>query len=261
MTSLVLHTHTGLGDHFITNGMVHTFAERYDKVYLVHLSMFSETMNCLYNDYSNITPVAFPDLDINLYQRDKVVALAKETNSELISIGDPYLSYPRRLVLDRDGNPTFINTAINFDRQFYELAGLHFSTRYTNCKLPQKTNRSNELLMDLTGGKKFKLVHNTSSQTTTGYPIEINFESTNEEHLLIEVKPGITNNVLDFVDLVYNAEEIHTVGSFFHSMVDCITQKTAAKLVFHNIMMKHETQVNCFWNNHRWMIIDYDRKY
>ena len=261
MNSLVIHTHTGLGDHLITNGMVHSFAERYDKVYVIHLNMFKESVQALYNGYSNIETVAFEDKDINLYQRDKIAELAKNTNSELVSIADPYLFYPRRLVLDKNGNLIRVNTAVNFDRQFYELAGMHFSIRYTKCKIPNSTKRSKEILMDLTKGKDFRLVHNTSSQSTTGYPIDMNAESPFSNLPVIEIKPGITKNIFDFVDLIKEAKEIHTVGSFFHNLVDSMTEQTLARLVFHNIMIKHETQINCFWNNNRWLQLDYDRKF
>jgi hypothetical protein len=48
MKSLVLHTHTGLGDHIITNGMVHSFTEDYDKIYIPHIEIFSESINTNY---------------------------------------------------------------------------------------------------------------------------------------------------------------------------------------------------------------------
>jgi len=261
MSSLVLHTHTGLGDHLITNGMVHAFADRYDKVYVIHLNMFRESIEALYKGFNKIQTVSFPDKDINLYQRDKISDLARDTNSELITIADPFIHYPRRLVLDKDGNLVVVNTPVNFDRQFYELAGMHFSIRYTNCKIPDSNKRSREIYNDLSKGKDYVLVHNTSSQSNTGYPLDMT-NSTNYKHLpIIEIKPGITNNIFEFVDLIKNAKEIHTVGSFFHNLVDCMTDLTSARLIFHNIMMKHETQINCFWNNNRWIQLDYDRKF
>lgn len=260
MNSLVLHTHSGLGDHIITNGMVHAFADRYDKVYVIHLRMFSESIRALYSEFPNIKPVDFEDRDINLYQRDKIQQLAADTKSELVSIADPYLYYPRRLVLDKNGSLTAVNTPVNFDRQFYELAGMHFSTRYTRCVIPGSTEKSRKIYNDLSKGRDYVLVHNTSSQTSTGYPISMS-ETTKFPNLpVVEIKPGITNNVFDFVDLITNAKEIHAVGSFFQCLVDSMTNRTEARLVFHNIMMKHETQINCFWNNNRWDVIDYDRK-
>jgi hypothetical protein len=51
------------------------------------------------------------------------------------------------------------------------------------------------------------------------------------------------------------------VGSFFQCIVDSMVKQTAANLVFHNIMIKHDTQTNCGWNDNRWIVIEYDRKY
>ena len=69
MTSIVAHTHTGLGDHIITNGMIHSFAEDYDKVYVPHIKMFGESIRALYKGYDKIETVELPDIDINLNGR------------------------------------------------------------------------------------------------------------------------------------------------------------------------------------------------
>ena len=78
---------------------------------------------------------------------------------------------------------------------------------------------------------------------------------------IVEIKLGLTENIFDFVDLIKNAKEIHAVGSFFQCLVDSMFDKTSADLNFHNIMMKHDTQLNCGWNDNRWNIIEYERKY
>ena len=256
MNKLVLHTHTGLGDHIITNGMAHSFAEDYDVVYVPHIKMFGESIRALYKDHPKIQPVELPDIDINLKGRHLIKQIVDENSAEYIGICDPYLSYPRRLVFNKDGELQWVHVATNFDRQFYELAGMHFSVRYTSCKIPESTETSKALYDKLSNGKEYILVHNSSSQSS-GYDLQIN----NPNNLpFIEIKPGLTNNVFDFVDLIKNAKEIHAVGSFFQCLVDSMFDKTAAALYFHNIMMKHDTQINCGWNENRWNIIEYDRK-
>jgi len=261
MDKLLLHTHTGLGDHIITNGMAHAFAERYDKVLVIHIKQLGESVRALYAGHNKIQTIEFPDIDVTRNGMDMVRKTAEIENAELISIADPYLVYPRRYLLDKDNNLTVQHVATNFDRQFYELAGMHFSIRYTKSRIPNSTKRSREILGDLSKGQPFRLVHNTSSQNNSGYPLE--FQKFTKFHDLpfIEILPGITNNVFDFVDLIKHASEIHTVGSFFHHIVDSMIPQTNAELFFHNIMMKHDTQINCFWNNNRWSIVEYDRKY
>ena len=98
MKSLVLHTHTGLGDHIITNGMVHSFTEDYDKVYVPHIKMFSESITALYKGFDKVEPVPLPDIDLNLNGRHLIQKIVDDTKSEYMCIGDPLLVYPSRIV-------------------------------------------------------------------------------------------------------------------------------------------------------------------
>lgn len=260
MSSLVFHTHSGLGDSIITNGMAHAFSDSYDKIYIAHLSMFTESFEALYKNFPKIIPVKLPDQDINLYQLDKIKDLVKATKSEYVCIGDPYLQYPKRLVLNQDGNLEHIHTPVDFERQMYELAGMHYSIRYTRCQIPDSTDNSKKLWLDLSKGNDYILVHRQGSQSTTGYQLDIQ-NITKFKHLpIIEIEPGYTNNVFDFVDLIKNAKEIHVVGSFFFTLVDSMFDKTLADLYYHSILKKHESRINSFWNNFRWTLVDYERK-
>jgi len=261
MKKLVLHTHTGLGDHIITNGMVHAFTEQYDLVFVPHIKMFSPSINDLYKDHAKIRPVALPDIDVTLKGMHLLHELREKENADMVSIADPYLYYPRRLIQNSEGNFEFRHVATNFDRQFYELAGMHFSLRYTKCKLPGSTKKSKQLYQEISKGNEYILVHNTSSQNTSGYPLDINRVTQNKGLPIINIVPGITDNVFEFYDLIVNASEIHAVGSFFQCLVDSLWKKISCPMFFHNIMIKHDTQINCRWNDNRWMILDYDRKY
>lgn len=260
MKSLVLHTHTGLGDHIITNGMVHSFTEDYDKIYVPHIQMFSESINDLYKGFDKVEPVPLPDIDINLNGRHLIQQIVDDTKSEYMCIGDPLLHYPARIVMNSKGELEMRNIATNFDRQFYELAGMHFSIRYTHAKIPKSTERSLEIYKQLTNEEDFILVHDNSS-ISSQLPIALDQVSKYKNLRVVKIQMGITNNVFDFVDLIKKAKEIHVVGSFFQCIVDSMTNQTAADLYFHNIMIKHDTQINCFWNNNRWIQLEYRNKY
>lgn len=261
MSSLVLHTHTGLGDHIITNGMAHSFSKDYDVVYVPHIKMFGESIRALYKEFElKIKTIELPDIDINLNGRHLIKNLVEETNSEYIGICDPYLHYSKRLICNSEGKIEYKNLASNFERQFYELAGMHYSVRYGDCRIPDSTDKSKEIYNKLTDGKDFILVHNGSSQST-GYPLNIKQVSKYPELKIVEIKPGITNNVFNFVDLIKHAKEIHVVSSSFYTIVDSMFNDTEATLYMHSIVSKHDSQINCGWNNNRWNVIDYDRKY
>ena len=261
MKKLLLHTHTGLGDHIITNGMVHAFTEQYDLVLVPHIKMLNTSIVALYDNFPKIKPVMLPDIDITRNGMHLLQEIREKENAEMVSIADPYLYYPRRLLQNSQGNLEYVNVPTNFDRQFYELAGMHFSYRYTKCRLPESTANSKKILNELSKGGNYILVHNTSSQTSTGYPLQIEQVTKNKGLPVINIVPGITDNVFEFYDLIVNASEIHAVGSFFQCLVDSLWEKVSCPMFFHNIMIKHDTQINCRWNDNRWMVLDYDRKY
>lgn len=52
---LVFHHHTSLGDNFICNGIVHTYAEQLcDRLHIPIHRKYQETIECLYQDFDNI---------------------------------------------------------------------------------------------------------------------------------------------------------------------------------------------------------------
>jgi hypothetical protein len=260
MKNILIHTHTGLGDYFITNGIMHSYTLNYDKVYLIYIKMFRETVQELYKGFESITPIEFPDVDVTKTAMREVRQTAQNLNAEMISLADPYLHYPERLIFNKDQNLVKLNVAVNFDRQFYELAGLPFACRYTNCRIPAKTERSEEIYQTLSGGEDYILIHGGSSQQDD-YGLAIDQLTSYKDLKRVYIKPGVTNNVLDFVTLIERAKEIHAVGSFFQCLVDSMVKRTKADLIFHDVMMKHETQVSNKWNDYRWKVVNYGVKY
>ena len=258
--SLVLHTHTGLGDHIITNGMVHSFTEDYDKVYVPHITAFSDSINALYKGYDKVEPVALPDIDINLDGRHLIQEIVERTNSEYICVADPLLYYPERLIVTPSNNIEARHVATNFERQFYELAGMHFSIRFTHARIPESTEKSLEIYKQLTNEEDFILVHDISS-INVDLPVAIDQVSKNKGLPIVKIVPGISNNIFDFVDLIKNAKEIHVIPSSFFCIVDSLFDKTSAELFLHNVLIKFDSQTNCQWNNNRWNIIEYRHKY
>jgi len=259
--SLVLHTHTGLGDHLITNGMAHKFSEVYDIVYVPYIKMFKDSIVSLYRKFPKIVPVEFPDIDVTLHGMDLINDLQKKTDSDIVHISDPHLHYPARL-LYKGNDLVMMGVATNFDRQFYELADMPFSVRYTHASIPASTKSSKELYNSLVRpSEPYKLVHNTSSQSENGYPIDLTIGNNKQDIPVIHISPKLSKNIFDYVDLIENAAEIHAVGSFFQCLVDSMVHRTKANLFFHDIMTKHDTQINCKWNNNRWCVVTYNRKF
>lgn len=260
MTKLLLHTHTGLGDHIICNGMVHAYSEVCDIVYVPYRQFFKESMTTLYEGFDKIKLLEFPDIDITR-NKHLLEDFANKNNCSMISAADPEIQYTNLLRKLPGGRIAHANLAIGSDRQMYEIADLPFSMRYTKCRIPQTTKNSKNLYDALYKGRDYMLVHKYSSNKNDGYPVNLNAGGNINNLDIIEIKDGITNNIFDYMELIYNAKEIHVVPSSVGCLVDSVVDRTNAKLFFHNIKASVETQVNCRWNNNRWFIVGYEEMY
>lgn len=231
-----------LGDSFVCTGLVHWFGDRSDELHVPVLPKFYNTLSTLYQDHSNI----------------KVVAL------EPYDRGENQYVYKNRL--SRIHRADLINTMINgvnitamWDIQIYANYELPYSLRYSNFRLPRKVEGAAELKQQLTGGEPYVLWHRFSNDFPTGAPIDLNaFRIVNKFSSLkiIEIVDGVTDNMMQYVDLIKGAEEIHCIPSSFHCLVDGID--TRARLYFHDIREKTSMAVNSIWNHHRWNIIHYN---
>jgi hypothetical protein len=105
-------------------------------------------------------------------------------------------------------------------------------------------------------------VHRYTGDSLDGIPINIpGFRKSaglNENIQIIEIKEGITDDMMQYVKLIQNAQEIHCVASSFHCLVYSI--QTNAKLYFHDIREKTSMAVNTQWNNFKWIEVFYDER-
>jgi hypothetical protein len=78
---------------------------------------------------------------------------------------------------------------------------------------------------------------------------------------VVVITPNITKNLLQFVDLFRKAKQIHVVPTSIHQLVDGMTNEIEGELFFHNIRRNFFSPVNCKWNEHRWVVINYEKKW
>jgi hypothetical protein len=256
MSSLVINAHMGLGDHIISNGMVHYFAEEYDTIYIPHYERYGISIRSLYEGYDNIITCEYPDNDADKYGEQLTNYLVNATGSEYLAVGHPYLSYTRFLFFEDKNTLVSKRICIDFERHMYENAGLHYSFRYSHCKLPKSTKASRYLLNTLTKGEPYRLIQSAGSKRE--YPLDLSFSDNNL--LTIKIEKGHTDNVFDFYDLIINAKEIHVIGSFMHPYVDSLFSVTSADLYYHSIVCEHVSTINSTLNKYCWNIIDYRYK-
>lgn len=269
---LVFHHHTSLGDHFICNAIVHTYAENLcHRLHLPCHNRYYETIKCLYQDFDNIIVHPFDDDWPTL--ESQMFPWAQKMGYPVTRIGFENVYY--RNIHRYDHPPEYI--AINFDRQFYEQANILFRDRYEKFVLPKEIPNSDTLYDKLTEGKEdYILVHGNSSnaggQTMTSddhlknkddYNLDLWSwrKSQSKEIKVIEVKPGQSKNLLSYIKLIENAKEIHCLSSSFFCLVDSICTRIKPKLFYHDIRLHNINQINCWTTGgNRWNIIEYKNK-
>jgi hypothetical protein len=234
---------SSLGDAFVYSAIVHYYAERCNELHYPIIPQYADTLTSLYKDVNNIIPIIFPSdklQDIYLFEQEYC------NNNCLSKILRPpiYADYSY-----------IFNTYIPYmwDEQIYTLLELPFEIRYKNFRLPKNLDSANKLYNSLvSNNEKYILVHTGSSERIDGYAIEI---STDKK--VIDLTKPLSNNMLDYVYLIQNAEEIHCVPSAFYCLVDSIYNQTKGNLYYHDVRSSTIINVNKVWNNTPWKIIKY----
>ncbi len=258
---LVFHHHTSLGDNFICNGIVHTYAEQLcDRLHLPCHQRYYETINCLYQDFDNIIVHPFHDDWATL--ESEMFPWAQEKGWPVTRIGFENVYYRN---LQRVNCPSEF-FAVNFDRQFYEQANILFKERYERFTLPKDIPGVNEVYNKLTEGEKDYIIVHRNSSVEEEYPIDLwnwrrNSVGSIPNIKVVEIKMGQTTNMLSYMKLIENAKEIHCVNSSFFCLVDSVCMNIKSKLFYHDIRMNNIIQINCWTTGgNRWTVIDYPFK-
>lgn len=236
-----------LGDAIVLNGAVRYWAQICDKLYYPAKGEYFDTLTCLYQDEPNIEVWRFfEDIQHEIF---------------LVSNPMPRLRVPKLKtthVHRVNCSPEKIH--VNWPQQIYENINVPFHIRYDYFKLPKHIPGQFELFDRLTQGQtEYALVHRRSGTNPNPLPILLTPEigSNIQNLLIIEIAPGLTNNLLDFVKLIRHAREIHCIASSFFNLVDSMLDQTQAQCFFHDARANSMMQVNSRYNNHRWKCIDY----
>jgi hypothetical protein len=256
--NLVFHHHTSLGDHFICNGIAHQYAKQCDVLHIPCQEHNYETVNSLYSDFDNI--IVHPMKFQSPVSKQEVDEWAMSEGWDVTRIGFEKVYYRR---FHRVNSPGIEYISVNFMRQFYEEAGILFKERYDSFHLPQNIPDTDEVYEKLVGDTERYIVVHKNSSASSDYPIELwswRSGKFNKNIKIIEIQKGQTDNMLSYMKVIQNAEEIHCVDSAFCCLVDSVCKDIKSKLIYHDIRANNHIQLNAHFNGNRWLILDYDRK-
>lgn len=243
-----------LGDYFVCNAIVRHYLALSHSVTMPAVPQYMDTVKCLYSDWDNIEIVPYLGRDL---ENELII------NRKLKVVNFRSIFEQNKLPLR--GADQLIDIPVWWDRQIYEHFDWPYSKRYRDFCLPSVIPNSKTLTQKLNpSGEKFVLFHKYTSRHVGGVNIDlVNWRPAAglDAHVkIIEVEIGHTTNLLDYVDLIRTAQEIHVVASSFHCLVDSMFDQTQAELFFHDARLDTMLQPNCRWNNHRWHIVNYGEK-
>jgi hypothetical protein len=206
---------TGLGDHFLANALVNIVCRYVDKVFLptycnnVHNNLSSVKALYCENPKVEVVPVPWflyhwtPGLSWQDY--------FNSWNTPILQLQKPPQTSPY------------------WYTYFYEQFQLNWSVHRTHAYVPY-TKGAHQLLAEVvtTHGKNYRVVHSVSSHG------RYDFKSCGDTTLpTVEIVPGITESLLDWVLVLENAREVHACQSSVFWLCN-ILKNCDATLYYHN---------------------------
>lgn len=225
---LIISYYVGLGDNFITCGIVNFMSQFFDIVYAPVLEKYHKTVECLYQNNSKVKPcITTPEFcwsDTNY--------IKKRYNLGEIT----------ELSLHHGGN---VN---ELEKKIYEKAKLPYSVRYDFFDMPTDIPGARKLYKKLVESKPYCLVSKECSVGQLNLKIKTNLP-------IVYLESGHTENALDFIDIIYGAKEIHCVDTAFYHLIEVMDVE--ADLYFHHARYPNDQKHNLLTPSDKWKIINY----
>ena len=267
--NIILHSHTGLGDQFVISGLVRSFfVNRYKKIYIA-TSPLKTNLPTLSKLYEDLPQIEFVDVEMgDDVGHTHVYNLSLQLDCPIFKLGFKWMwhhntniKFPgdmnryiqgKNSIFDDKLEYIWPDPEYSYPKKFYSYLDQPYKNRYKYFKLP---TISDKLYNKLYTGEKYVLIHNSASDWIHTH-LEIP-----TEYKKIYVEP-ISDNLLDWVPLIENAEEIHCVDSSVFHLVDNMSHSLRAKLFYHDSRRNGATgNPNYTENNNVWNIVKYDNRF
>lgn len=155
----------------------------------------------------------------------------------------------------------FNNLGINntvWYKSFYSQYDIPYDFRYEKFHLPKDQSQSRVFNM-LNIHEPYALVHDTSGANEIGYPIRLVVPDYIKR--IIKIDNHTSTNLLDWLEVIKNAEEVHVVPSSVFCLVDSIATSLKARLYYHDIRLHTGILASdILRQNTNWKVIKYDQQ-
>lgn len=196
MSLKYIYHHLGLGDHIICNGMIRYFCKKYDNVVIFCKTNYYDNVSYMYRDLNNLEIFNFSD-DFGVVE---FINQNSNVKNNLIKPGFENLDS----CLDR----------MTFDEAFYYLAGLDFKIRFDEFYFERDLEKEDEVCKTLNpNNEKYIFV---LDDVKRGYSIDMSKVTDKYKVITNDFRFGL----FDFIKLLENAEEIHTMQTGFLDLIN-----------------------------------------
>lgn len=214
MKTLLINLHLGLGDCIICNALIRHYAAKYDRLFLPTKRENSPTVRWMFSD---LPQVVVKELD---YGDEEMAAFRKwyqaEFKGDYIGLGLYGANF----------------RGADWDRCFYDQAGLPFEQRWDGFKVPDKESKT---IGDWGWWNPFQIfVHDrwSGGRADLRRPTESIWFQGEADRFFVEQYP--TPNLGDYVSILRGALEIHCVSSSIAILVDSIELPNKPRLYLHH---------------------------
>ena len=229
---IIVYTHQGLGDIICCYAIVKTIIEEsVSDVIIPGKTSLLDSLNFLYNGEPRLSILTISDnLDMN-NEMGTVYSYANQHNLDVLQIGFSNIKNP-----------------------------FHYNQFFDQVDIPYR--RSWEIFPNFKSSDNSKKLYDTVSLGDKDYILEINTNSSGTFELKIDsdlpkikiFKSNFGSGIFDWIDVIVNAKEIHTVGTGAFHLVDRIENfNKDCKLYFHNVRHDFHT-IDTNWE---WTLINY----
>jgi hypothetical protein len=237
---LIIFPHLELGDNIIFNGIVRHYCSIYKKVILICKVTYVKQLEYMYNDLNNLIlyPIKGGEIEnINvldeLYYDNEIKNIFIDYNIKFIAIN----SYKKYYDTNNDNLKGYINKLYygkdkitEYPLIFFNELNLPYDIRYTNFKVNRNYIIENEIYVKLINilGYKYNIIIDDEKRNfninikyiKNNYPnFRLGNNSINLDKELENIK---TDNIFNYIKILENAQEIHTIDSSIVLLIDAL---------------------------------------
>lgn len=194
-----------MGDHIICNGIIRSYAEKYERVFLFVKPRNILNVQHMYRDLSNVRYISLEDLEIHNF-----IKFSPQNN--YLIVGHEKLH--EQLKKSR---------SLTFDEIFYNMAEIPFEDKWNKFHLPRDLQREKDTFFNklrLKDGEPYIFLHEDPNRNYF-----LNRKLIPKNIKIIKPSDYKDISLFDFVYTIENCQELHLMDSSFSCLVDTMQIK------------------------------------